>query len=249
MLTPTTTPAHTAPSPHEMPGLSDADIHERIVSAILDHRLLPGTKLVEDKLGQAFGVSRTRIRHVLIRLANEQLVTLTPHRGASVARPSVDEAREVFEVRRMIEPTLLARFMRVATPADLRNLALYIDQEEDARARGDRSRAIRLSGDFHLLIGARSGHRTLDRVLREMVSRTSLVLMSYGTPEATGTVHPTRGGACGCHEHRGLLAAIRLGDERAAGELMQRHLSHLEALLDFTLAERGPVDLLSLFGS
>lgn len=239
-------PAAPAAAPPVVHGLSDAGIHERIVSAILDHRLVPGTKLVEDKLGQAFGVSRTRIRHVLIRLANEQLVTLTPHRGASVARPGVEEAREVFEVRRMIEPTLVGRFVRAATAADLRRLALCIDQEEDARTRGDRSRAIRLSGDFHLLIGARSGHRTLDRVLRELVSRTSLVLMTYGTPEATGVM---RASSCGCHAHRALLAAIRLRDEQAAGELMQQHLSHLEALLDFTLAERAPVDLLTLFGS
>lgn len=238
--------ADPAIEPPGMPGLSDAGIHERIVSAILDHRLIPGTKLVEDKLGQAFGVSRTRIRHVLIRLANEQLVTLTPHRGAAVARPGVEEAREVFEVRRLIEPTLLSRFMQVATAADLRRLAECIDQEEDARVRGDRRRAIRLSGDFHLLIGARSGHQTLDRVLRELVSRTSLVLMTYGTAEATGAA---RTSGCGCHEHRALLAAIRLRDERAASELMQRHLSHLEALLDFTLAERAPVDLLALFGS
>mgnify|MGYP000031055033 CR=1 FL=1 len=51
-----------------LPAVSDADIYDRIVSAILDHHLPPGTKLVEDKLATAFGVSRTRIRPVLVRL-------------------------------------------------------------------------------------------------------------------------------------------------------------------------------------
>ena len=83
--------------------LSENDIYERMVATILDHRLSPGTKLVEDKLATAFGVSRTRIRPVLVRLANEQIVTLTPNRGAMVAQPTQTEAREVFEVRRMIE--------------------------------------------------------------------------------------------------------------------------------------------------
>ena len=82
--------------------LSDADIYERVVSAILDHRLPPGTRIVEDKLASAFGVSRTRIRPVLVRLANEQVVTLTPNRGATIAQPSEQEAREVFEVRRLL---------------------------------------------------------------------------------------------------------------------------------------------------
>ena len=87
--------------------LTENDIYERMVETILDHRLPPGTKLVEDRLATAFGVSRTRIRPVLVRLANEQIVTLTPNRGATVAQPTEAEAREVFEVRRMIEPGLL----------------------------------------------------------------------------------------------------------------------------------------------
>ncbi|SDJ56264.1 hypothetical protein SAMN04489709_10579 [Paracidovorax citrulli] len=56
--------------------------------------------------GEGPGVPRTRVRPVLVRLAGEQVVTLTltPRRGASIARPTVDEAREVFEARRLIEP-------------------------------------------------------------------------------------------------------------------------------------------------
>jgi hypothetical protein len=81
------------------PPRSATEMYERIVSAMLDHRL-PGTKLVEDKLATAFGVSRTRIRPVLVRLANEQVVTLTPNRGATIAQPTEQEAREVFGVRR-----------------------------------------------------------------------------------------------------------------------------------------------------
>ena len=91
--------------------LSDAEMYERVISAILDHKLPPGTKLVEDKLASAFGVSRTRIRPVLVRLANEQVVTLTPNRGATIAQPTEQEAREVFEVRRLIEPSLVERFI------------------------------------------------------------------------------------------------------------------------------------------
>ena len=125
--------------------LSDNDIYERIVSAILDHKLLPGTKLVEDKLGTVFGVSRTRIRPVLVRLANEQIVTLTPNRGATVAQPTQAEAREVFEVRRMIEPTLISCFIAQAQAEDIAVLSHCIAQEEDARNAGDMRRAIRLS--------------------------------------------------------------------------------------------------------
>jgi DNA-binding GntR family transcriptional regulator len=225
--------------------VSDNDIYERMVSAILDHQLPPGTKLVEDRLAEAFGVSRTRIRPVLVRLANEQVVTLTPNRGASIAQPTEQEAREVFEVRRMIEPTLVERFVAVATNADLQTLTRCIRDEEAARAAGDMRRAIRLSGDFHLHIADHAGHATLGRILRELVSRTSLILMTYSAPHGQAREEAT---ACGCQEHRALLAAIKLRDPREAARLMREHLERLETQLSFTVSPDAAPDLLELFG-
>ena len=180
-------------------------MYERMVSAILDHRLPPGTKLVEDKLASAFGVSRTRIRPVLVRLANEQVVTLTPNRGATIAQPSEQEAREVFEARRLIEPRLVELFIARPTKADMQLPQACIADEEAARLAGDMRRAIRLSGDFHLHIAERAGHQTLGRILRELTSRTSLILMTYSPAHAREREEAT---ACGCREHRALLDAI-----------------------------------------
>ena len=229
-----------------VPALSDTEIYERIVSAILDHRLQPGTKLVEDKLGAAFGVSRTRIRPVLVRLANEQIVTMTPNRGACVAQPTEQEAREVFEARRLVEPPLLERFMGVATQGDIAALAHYIDEEENARASGNLQHAIRMSGDFHLAIAERAGQQTLGRILRELVSRTSLILMTWGPVALSAS--SARAGACGCLEHRAVLDAIRLRDSQAATRLMREHLSHLEAQLQFAPEPTTSPDLTELFG-
>jgi DNA-binding GntR family transcriptional regulator len=223
---------------------SDKEIYEQVVSAILDHRLPPGTKLVEDKLATAFGVSRTRIRPVLVRLANEQVVTLTPNRGASVTQLTVEEAREVFEVRRLIEPPLAVRFIGIATDADMQDLSRCIDEEEAARESGDARRAIRLSGDFHLCIAERAGHQTLGRILRELVSRTSLILMAYSAPNAHLRA---RASACGCLEHRALLDAIRLRDPVETTRLMQEHLSRIEAELEFN-PRADPTDLTHVFG-
>ena len=224
--------------------LTDVDIYERMISAVLDHRLPPGTKLVEDRLAEAFGVSRTRIRPVLVRLANEQVVTLTPNRGATIAEPTEREAREVFEVRRLIEPTLVERFVTQATHQDIQLLAKAIDEEETARVAGDMRRAIRLSGDFHLHIAERAGHGTLGRILRELISRTSLVLMTYSAPHTLSRDEAT---ACGCQEHRALLAAIRLRDPREAARLMHAHLQRLESGLRFGPAPEEAPDLAALF--
>jgi DNA-binding GntR family transcriptional regulator len=225
-------------------AVSDAQIYERIVSAVLDHRLAPGTKLVEDKLATAFGVSRTRIRPVLVRLASEQIVTLIPNRGATVAQPTEQEAREVFEVRRLIEPRLVELFIANASAADMAQLVKGIDAEEAAREAGDMHRAIRLSGDFHLRIAERAGHETLGRVLREMVSRTSLILMTFSPDHAQAREEAT---ACGCREHRGLIDAIRLRDAKEAARRMREHLTQLESRLRFDGAQEAAPDLVALF--
>jgi DNA-binding GntR family transcriptional regulator len=224
--------------------LSDSDIYERMISAVLDHRLPPGTKLVEDRLAEAFGVSRTRIRPVLVRLANEQVVTLTPNRGATIAQPTEQEAKEVFEARRLIEPTLVERFVARASTADIQALAHSIHDEETARVAGDMRRAIRLSGDLHLHIADRAGHQTLGRILRELISRTSLVLMTYSAPHGLAREDAT---ACGCREHRALLAAIRLRDPREAARLMREHLERLESGLRFAADRDAAPDLSALF--
>jgi len=227
-------------------ALTENEIYERMVATILDHRLPPGTKLVEDRLATAFGVSRTRIRPVLVRLANEQIVTLTPNRGATVAQPTEQEAREVFQVRQMIEPTLIECFIQSANDDDIQTLVNCIADEEEARFKGDMRRAIRLSGDFHLHIANASTHQTLGRILRELVSRTSLILMTYSVNHLQTRAEAT---SCGCQEHRALLDAIRLRDPREAARLMREHLEQLESQLQFNQPETDVPDLISLFGS
>jgi DNA-binding GntR family transcriptional regulator len=224
--------------------LSDSEMYERVVSAILDHRLPPGTKLIEDKLASAFGVSRTRIRPVLVRLANEQVVTLTPNRGATIAEPSEQEAREVFEARRLIEPRLVELFIARAGVDDMACLKACIADEDAARLAGDMRRAIRLSGDFHLHIAERAGHQTLGRILRELTSRTSLILMTYSPAHAREREEAT---ACGCREHRALLDAITLRDAPEAARRMHEHLTRLESQLQFAPPADATPDLAALF--
>lgn len=234
--------------------LSDDEIYERIIDAVIDQRLLPGTRLGEDKLGQVFGVSRTRIRQVLIRLAHEQVVTLEANKGATVAQPSVADAREVFEARALIEAVLLQRFMERATPADMQALADCIEAEEEARREADQADALRLSGRFHLLIAEVAQHQTFARMLKKLISRTSLILMSYAPTErsrqpAGASQTPARWvDACRCDAHRGVLTALRAREPVAlqaridhAAELMRLHLGDIEAGLCFN----QPTDALS----
>jgi len=86
-------------------GLSEIEqeTFRKLVDAIAERRLLPGVRLVEDDLAGIFGVSRERIRRILLVLSQHDIVRLEPNRGAFVARPTYQECRDAFEARQLIE--------------------------------------------------------------------------------------------------------------------------------------------------
>ncbi|THU01455.1 GntR family transcriptional regulator [Lampropedia puyangensis] len=238
------------PAPAEAP-LSDETMHARMVNAILEHRLPPGTRLAEDRLAQIFGVSRTRIRPVLTRLAHDRLIVLRPHRSPEVASPTQTDALEVFEARRLIEPRLVQGFIDCASEAQVKTLRQCIREEHAALLKGDRHSAIRLSGQFHLAIAAGAKQQTLADILHDLISRTSLVLMLYGGP-GLSTLHNQHSTPShyqeSCREHERLVDAIALRDANMAKQLILEHLQDLEATLQFSRQQDSKPDLSSILG-
>jgi DNA-binding GntR family transcriptional regulator len=144
----------------DAPDASDrvSRIREGVTAAILEHRLLPGTKLGEDEIGEIYGASRTLVRTALQQLAHEGIVNIEKNRGAFVARPTPADAREVFEARRLIEVTIVDHAVDAVSPAWLDRLQQHLAEEREAGLRGDARASVRLSGEFHRLVAEMSGH-------------------------------------------------------------------------------------------
>lgn len=211
------------------------EIYERILAAIFEHRLPPGTKLGEDRLARIFGVSRARIRRVLPRLGHEGVVRLEPNRGAFVAQPSVAEARDVFEARRIIEPAIV---QRLAGQRDRREvvarLRRHVAEERHARAADATRAVVRLSGEFHILLADHTGNAVLARTMRELASLTCLVIALYDKPSVP---------SCLGEEHGLIVDALAAGDGKRAMALTLEHLTHVEENLDLSIPDTGPIDL------
>jgi len=216
---------------------SQDEIYERIYVAILEHRLHPGTKLVEERLAEIFGVGRARIREVLARLAHEQIVELFPQRGAYVAKPTIEQARDVFEARRLIEPAVLRRLVDNLTPEKLAQLRRHQELELDARRRDDKRAVIRLSGEFHSLAAELAGNTALARSMRELSVLTCLMIFLYDAPTAT---------SCRADEHSQIIDAIAERDAVRAGRLMVEHLNHIESSMKLE-APTEEADLEAIF--
>ncbi|NMY93151.1 GntR family transcriptional regulator [Pseudomonas psychrotolerans] len=214
-------------------------IYDRILNAVMEHRLIPGTRLVEEKLAAVFEVNRTRIREVLARLAHEGVVTTIPNRGAFVASPSVEEARHIFNARRILEPALIRSLVSQVDEDLLNQLYDHVAKERLAREQGDKRAVIRLSGEFHLLIAQMVGSPPLLKLMRELSSLTCLIILLYDSPNVP---------ACPNHEHSLIIEAIGKRDADQAVDLLITHLDHIEKTLDLSVGEEQEVDLHEIFG-
>lgn len=217
--------------------MTDDEIYARLHTAIARQQLPPGTRLREDEIRQIFGVSRTRIRTVFSRLAHTGIVTLEPNRGASVTRPTVREAKEVFAARRAIEGTIVRDAVERATKRDIARMREHLTRERDADNRRDRAEMIRLSGDFHLLIAEIAENELLRRFLADLITRESLVLLTYEQPGRP---------SCSNHEHEHILDAFVRKDGAQAATLMIDHLNAIEERLDFGERAQPVMDLASI---
>jgi DNA-binding GntR family transcriptional regulator len=108
---------------HERPFRTVADMaYETIREGILTGVFQPGERLRQDQLAEAIGVSRIPVRSALLKLESNGLVTFHPYRGAVVNTLTVDELREIYEIRRLLEAHALRKAMKAMTPERLERL-------------------------------------------------------------------------------------------------------------------------------
>lgn len=228
------------PPAAEIPNeeLDEEEIVDRIFEAIIDQRLPPGTKLSEAALCEAFGVGRMRIRQSLLLLSSKQVVELLPNRGAFVASPTAEQAQEVFEARLMIEPNSARLAAERATAQDLLMLRQHLDKEHEAHRGSKRREAIRLSGQFHVLVAQVAGNSVALRMVKELVTRTSLIIGIFGSPGISN---------CRDEDHDEIFRAFESRDGDAASQIMSRHLSHIREHLELGRPGEATSDLISIF--
>lgn len=209
-------------------------IVERIVAAVMERQLPPGTKLSEAALCEVFAVGRMRVRRALLLLASQDIVVLHSNRGAFVASPTQQEARDVFEARAAIEPNVVRLAVERAGADDIAGLEKHLRLERAAHRERNRRDAIRLSGEFHVRLAEITGNAVMTRMIRALVTRTSLIIGLFGTSGVS---------SCPEDEHAEILDAIKRNDDRQAVSLTCRHLRHIEAELDLSTGRQHQIDV------
>jgi DNA-binding GntR family transcriptional regulator len=232
--------ASKTPSNLPMPVKPSVDgVYASVMEAIVDQRLQPGTRLNELAMCEAFKVSRRDMERVFARLAFENVVRMVANRGAFVSTPDAKEARAIFAARKTIEAGIVELAGARASGSDFKVLARNIAEEDAHRNAGRMREAIRLSGQFHLLLARIAGNAILEDQVRQLVARTSLVTSLYENASGMGCWH---------NDHQKLIEYLRAHQSKRAIDLMRRHLDDLEESLDLDRKISNKTNLRAIFG-
>jgi DNA-binding GntR family transcriptional regulator len=197
-------------------------IYSTMSRALLAGSLAPGTPLRETALAELFGVSRERMRKILQRLGTNRLIDLLPNRGAFVAAPSLEQARDIYEARRILEGGIAGHLAPNIGPQDVERLQEHMKLEMAALQAGDRAESVRLSAEFHLILAKATNNTFVVQQMQELVSRTSMLVAVFEAARST---------QCSCEEHQEIFTSLIKGDGAGAAKAMRTHLSLIETRL------------------
>ncbi|ASN53081.1 GntR family transcriptional regulator [Sinomonas sp. R1AF57] len=186
---------------------------------ITEGKLAPGAKLAEEELREALGVSRNTLREAFATLATERVVTRIPNRGVFVSHPTAEDIREIYRVRRFIEPScLLWAPAQTAEPLDA-----VVRRARAAAEAGDVPAMATANQEFHRAIVARAGSGRLDALMEQILAEMRLVFATMGSDPRFHAPY--------VEENATITRLLEAGRNTAAAEAMVSYLDRAELQL------------------
>lgn len=205
---------------------------ETLRDEIIRGDLVPGQYLRLEEIAARYDVSTMPVREALRDLEAEGLVTIFPHRGATVTQLSADELQDIYDIRATLEEMATRLAVPLLTKATLAELTSLVEQIENHR--GDMATLVKLNHQFHLALYAASGRKHLCELIRILRYRTQHYLHLYIVEVELGHLPQTQG------EHRAILEACKRGDAEQAAALMRDHVAQAgHAIIEYVRQRNG----------
>jgi DNA-binding GntR family transcriptional regulator len=188
---------------------------DHLRSAILSGEIPVGTWLRQQAIAETLGLSVTPVREAVMQLQSEGLLRLEPHRGVRVADLNVEDAEQLYRIRRALEPLGASEAAKYIGPSELARLDELQAQLEGLKAADTANEMLEINREIHLTIYRASRMNLLVDIVLGLWARSPLDIL---------TVVPGRA-AQSVDEHAQLVKALRDRDSRRAASLMDRHLA------------------------
>ena len=195
-------------------AMTGATVYQRLRQEILSCRLRPGVQVRERQIADRYGVSKSPVRDALIKLQEQNLVEVMPRKGYRVARISLADARELYEMRMIYERESISRLVEFADDETLAGL----DAFRKAPLDGPLDDWIAYNRRFHSYLAQNCGNSRLARSAVEVIEQFDrLSFMSVSSGKELGLEKRTA-------EHGVIIDAIQSSEKRRAITLLRDHL-------------------------
>src|SRR3954451_2587200 len=198
------------------------DVHGRLKDQILEAERSPGTLLLEAQLAEEFGVSKTPVREALRLLAQSGWIVVLPRKGYMIRPVELGDVRDIFKIRKLVEPALAAEAAKRASTADVQRLRSLLDQQH--LAKDDLRAALLAAREFHLGFADIAGSPRSRMILEELLDEVRrLYHLLPIQPRITSDEE--------IRAHDKILEAVEAGDATAASKFTVRHLNDVVTTL------------------
>ncbi len=193
-------------------------VFAKLEEAIINGEIKPGESLIELKISDEFGVSRTPVREAIRQLELEGLVTTAPNKGAIVIGVSEQDIKDIFKIRILTEGLAARWAAEKITQEELENLKEIIELSEFYTNKNDMRRLRELDSQFHELIYQACKSRPLRHVLSNF---------HHYIQNARGESYKTPGRAKkSLDEHKAIYEAMANNDGNMAEKLISKHVKN-----------------------
>lgn len=202
-------------------GLSHQNLDQKIYltlkSMIIERKLMPGTKIIQDKLAQELGVSRTPLVNALKKLEHEKLITSIPRRGFFVRLFSKQELVQIFELREVLEGLAAKRATQESSEEQLIKLKSFFQDFQNVEQIDDVKKYAHEDREFHYFLIETGGKG----ILADILETYNIVTLSYQTIDQEGLVRSPMETLA---EHIAIIDAVTQHKPERAETLIRLHL-------------------------
>jgi len=193
------------------------NVKEIVRTAIVKGVLSPGELYSMQSLAQQLQVSRTPVRDALLALAEEGLVTFENNRGVRIATRTVEEIREIFELRGWIEGSAASKICEIASDEDIRLIQCCVTKMEEAVAKNETGKMWTADREFHFALHSIAKNQKASGIVDEL---RNLIVGSGVT-----VVHPGNDPENVVKMHRQIVECMVQRDAVAAARLTKEYLT------------------------
>ncbi|MBB6469875.1 DNA-binding GntR family transcriptional regulator [Aminobacter lissarensis] len=208
-------------------------VYDMLTRAIVEQALAPETKLPEEAISKQLNVSRHAVRLALQMLATDELVEIRQNKGATVAKPGIEQGRDILRMRMELEDVVVRTLAGKLTALQVEELRKSVELEH-VYVEKDPASYKGQTCSFHRTLARMTNSKLLSKYLDPLLTQSSLVFYIYGRPHWT---------KCNSDEHAEIIDALEIGDVEKAQSIMRMHL---EAIYERAFSDDKISDVNSL---